>query len=464
MTAAPLTPPPGFRAHADALRAAAVRECLRHGRPDLAGRLERYEAGGTTLVVLGDFGAGKSTLVNTLVDAPVCPVDDLRSTGVPTTVRFGQQPAEAWTAAADRILEGGSPADRVDLAVAADLLASGLTLVDAPGAGGLGSASGAAGLAALAAADGALFVTSAADELTVFEYGYLRRTLDLTATVACVLTKTDFYPNWRAVHDADVRGLGVLGIRLLAASAPLRVLARATDDPELDAESGYPAVVEYLSAVLDHHAAQEAAAVADEVAGVYDQLIAQYARRDAPVHDLAAGDAPWRRRLAAGLAALDVAADVGTRTGVVLDTAHEAMASGDPADTWPQVATRLHGGMAYAVTEHHLWRRDRLAALAEAVAEDFAAQAGTVVAHPTGQVADRYVDREPVGSPVPAPAAYDTVDGYATTLREATTAVSRAALDRFAARTAERHVRRAAELSRTATLARGATHPAAVDR
>lgn len=362
MTAAPPTQPPGFRAHADALRAAAVRECHRHGRPDLAGRLARYEPRGTTLVVLGDFGAGKSTLVNTLVDAPVCPVDDLLSTGVPTTVRFGQQPAPAWTAAKDRILEGGPPAATVDLAVPADLLAGGLTLVDAPAAGGLGSASGAAGLAALAAADGALFITSAADELTVSEYAYLRRTLDLTETVAGVLTKTDFYPNWRTVHDADVRGLDALGIPLLTASAPLRVLARATGDAELDAESGYPAVVEYLNALLDRQAAREAAA------------------------------------------------------------------------------------------------------LARSVAADFAEQARAVVAHPTGQLADPSVDREPVGWPVPAPTAYDTIDSYTATLREAAVAASRAALDRFAAGTADRHVRRAAELARTAELAQGATHPAAADR
>ena len=45
--------------------------------------------------VVGEFKQGKSSLVNALLNAPVCPVDDDIATAVPTAVRYGDPPAAA---------------------------------------------------------------------------------------------------------------------------------------------------------------------------------------------------------------------------------------------------------------------------------------------------------------------------------------------------------------------------------
>src|SRR5699024_3127707 len=43
------------------------------------------------VVVVGQFKQGKSALVNALVDASVCPVDDVVATAIPTRVSWGEQ-------------------------------------------------------------------------------------------------------------------------------------------------------------------------------------------------------------------------------------------------------------------------------------------------------------------------------------------------------------------------------------
>ena len=42
------------------------------------------------VLVVGEFKQGKSQLVNALVNAPVCPVDDDIATAVPTVVRHAE--------------------------------------------------------------------------------------------------------------------------------------------------------------------------------------------------------------------------------------------------------------------------------------------------------------------------------------------------------------------------------------
>ena len=45
------------------------------------------------MLVVGEFKQGKSQLINALVNAPVCPVDDDVATAVPTEVSYGPAPA-----------------------------------------------------------------------------------------------------------------------------------------------------------------------------------------------------------------------------------------------------------------------------------------------------------------------------------------------------------------------------------
>ncbi len=67
------------------------------GRQDLVQRLENTQARlrdpNVRVVVVGEFKQGKSKLINALVNAPVCPIDDDVATSVPTAVGYGEEPA-----------------------------------------------------------------------------------------------------------------------------------------------------------------------------------------------------------------------------------------------------------------------------------------------------------------------------------------------------------------------------------
>ena len=66
-------------------------------RADLRRRLEQTKERlldpSVRVIVVGEFKQGKSQLVNALVNAPICPVDDDIATAVPTSVRYGEHPA-----------------------------------------------------------------------------------------------------------------------------------------------------------------------------------------------------------------------------------------------------------------------------------------------------------------------------------------------------------------------------------
>src|SRR5262245_13349464 len=70
-----------------------LKACEAFGRGDLAARMSTVRRGladpSVHIVVAGEFKQGKSSLVNGLVGATVCPVDDDVATALPTYVRHG---------------------------------------------------------------------------------------------------------------------------------------------------------------------------------------------------------------------------------------------------------------------------------------------------------------------------------------------------------------------------------------
>jgi Dynamin family len=245
-----------------------------YNRPDLADRLRQARArlldDHVRVVVVGEFKQGKSMLVNALVGAPVCPVFDDVSTSVPTVVRHAETPTvtlvrmpDAGGAAqrqsvpveqlANYACEQGNPGNRerldhIEVGIPRQLLAGGLELVDTPGVGGLSSVHGAATMATLPSADAVLLVSDVSQEYTAPEMEFLRQASAACPNVACVLTKTDAYPDWRAIADLDRGHLATAGIKapLFTVSTTLRWQALRGGDAELNAESGYPALVQYL--------------------------------------------------------------------------------------------------------------------------------------------------------------------------------------------------------------------------
>ena len=72
----------------------ATKATTAYHRPDLTARLgrskERLADPAVRVLVVGEFKQGKSQLVNSLVSAPVCPVDDDIATSVVTVVRHAE--------------------------------------------------------------------------------------------------------------------------------------------------------------------------------------------------------------------------------------------------------------------------------------------------------------------------------------------------------------------------------------
>jgi uncharacterized membrane-anchored protein YhcB (DUF1043 family) len=431
----------GPLARAGSLVDLGLQACAAYGRPDLATRLTAAKRSladpGIHVAVVGEFKQGKSSLVNALLGAPVCPVDDDVATARATYVRHGETASAALLYDGDpprrepipfdqlrrHVVEGGShltatPADDagqpagqpagqlagVEVRIPRSMLAGGLVVVDTPGLGGLASMHAAASLTASATADALLFVTDASQELTASELDFLRRARDLCPAVLCVLTKTDFYPAWRKVRDLDAEHLAreLPDVGLVAVSSTLRSMAVRAKDSELNAESGFPALVRFVGdRVKDGGLDRMAAAAAGEVLAVCDQLklslesertllvdpelasavVDELTRTKQRAEQLKTAAARWNQTLQDGIADLnaDIDHDLRRRIRVMTAEADEAIESADPADSWPELESWLESRTSYELVANYTYLRSRALALSELVGEHFRDGSGDVL-------------------------------------------------------------------------------------
>lgn len=407
---------------------AALTAIAAYERPDLEARLRQARArvldGSVRVLVVGEFKQGKSMLVNSLIGATVCPTSDDVATAVPTLVRHspevtvtlvrarvtadGERSEERIDAPVaelpEHVCEQGNPDNRkgwthVEVGVPRPLLEGGLELMDTPGVGGLRSVHGAATASALPSADAVLLVSDAAQEYTAPELEFLGHAASVCPTVACVLTKTDLYAQWRRIADLDRAHLAKAGIdaELFPVSANLRWHAVRTGDADINAESGVPALVRYLRRTVLGQADQVARrGLQHDVLAVTDQLVDTVnaelaALRDprsagAVVRQLAAAQeratalkersARWQQTLGDGVADLnaDIDHDLRDRMREISRLAEdELLACGDPAKVWDQFAAWLEQEVTAAAATNFLWATQRARALAQQVAEHFAA-------------------------------------------------------------------------------------------
>jgi hypothetical protein len=274
----------------------------RLGRPDLEARLRiaaaRMSRPATVVCVVGEFKQGKSSLVNALLGQNVCPTDDDLATSAHTFVRYADRPTVLIHRRVDGkaaveevppatlpqyVTERGNPGDqkhveRVEIGVPNPLLAGGLVLVDMPGVGGLAAGQAAATLAFLPFSDGLIFVSDASAELSSPEREFLGAAIERSPAVVMALTKTDIAGNWRRIAGLDRGHLDAMGeqgkgVEILPVAAPVRRVAIARNDQEIDAASGYPALLSVLIRQIVRPAKQLAAARGRaEAVGVLDQL------------------------------------------------------------------------------------------------------------------------------------------------------------------------------------------------
>lgn len=412
-----------------------------YDRPDLVRRLatttRRLVDPAFHVFVVGEFKQGKSSLVNALLNAPVCPVDDDIATAVPTAIHYGSEPSAAvllrptddsveadgshGSGGADdelvreeitveqvarHVTEASTPREglrvhSVEVTLPRKLLADGLVVVDTPGVGGLGSAHSAATLGALPMADAVIFVTDAAQELTAPELEFLQLARQMCSQVLLVQTKVDFYPAWRKIRDLDVEHLTAHGLpaRVVCVSSALRIHALRTNDRELNRESGFPHLVGYLQQEIAANAekitVRNAAADVLSVAGL---LTAQFHNErqalenpegaEAVVENLSelkeranrlrGGAAKWHQTLSDGIVDLqtDLDYELRGRLRQVTKLADDAIDNSDPAETWDDFQAWLYRRVAQDIVHTYTALHQRAQELAVRVAEHFGEDGG----------------------------------------------------------------------------------------
>lgn len=393
------------------------------GRTDLADRLhaavQREREHGCNIVVVGEFKMGKSSLVNAIVNAPLSPVDDDVATAKPLRVHFAEEPSASVTY---RLEEGETtnrvreiPIDQVEsymleppsapdasecalvnIGLPRKLFASGMSLIDTPGVGGLGSTHSALTLGVLSMADAALFVSDAAQELTAPELEFLDMVREVCPTMAMVMPKVDFYPHWRQIKELNEGHLAArrASMPMFPVSSTLRQIAIAQNNSALNEESGFKELVAHLRddvekattlrgqielsnttgetlADLRMQLTSEAAILRDpEAAG---GRMAELEAQCEEAETLRSRAARWQQTLADGIADLtsDVDHDLRARFRDLLKDVETRLDEEDPAKIWDDFSATTTNEVNRAVVQNFGLLHQRTNELAEHVATHF---------------------------------------------------------------------------------------------
>jgi len=421
----------------------ALETIARYDRADLTSRLRQTRTrlldGRVRVLVIGEFKQGKSQLVNALVNASVCPVDDDIATSVPTVVRHGEKPKAALVRVSDsdgttadlddaalerrtervevpieklvdHVSEAGNPGNRekvtwAEVEVPRALLAGGLELVDTPGVGGLSSVHGSTTMATLPSADAVLLVSDASQEYTGPELEFLRQAGRVCPNVACVLTKTDLYPEWRRIAELDRKHLAAAGIEaeLIAVSSMLRWHAIQKKDRALNVESGFPNLIRYLrdrvfgraDEIMRRSASHDVLSVTEQLGSSLrteqiaqqnperiQDLIKELQEAQARANALKERSARWQQTLNDGVADLnaDIDYDLRDRMREIARRAEEEIdIGGDPNKMWDQFSAWVEQEAAAAASSTFVWATQRARFLATQVADHFAADGNKVL-------------------------------------------------------------------------------------
>jgi replication fork clamp-binding protein CrfC len=395
---------------------------VRNDRADLVARLaaarERITDPRIRVVIAGQLKQGKSLLLNSLLNMPVARVGDDESTVLITVVGHADQPSARIIVSSDRDPSGEEAVEvpvadvgtdlrrapvargrrvlRVEVGAPSPLLKGGLTFIDTPGVGGQGQPHLSATLGLLPDADAILFISDASQEFTEPEMRFLRQAVAICPVAATIATKTDLYPFWRQVVEADNAHLRRAGLDLpvIPVSSLLRSHAVQTSDKDLNEESNFPAVVGFLSEkvmsrendrVRDHVLAEIRSAaehlsfsVGSELSALNDpeqarRLTADLERRKQEAQDALQQTALWQQVLNDGTADLtaDVDHDLRTRFRAISQHTEEFIDSCDPTLCWAEIGAQVEDDVANAVGDNFVWAYHRAEALAAEVARTF---------------------------------------------------------------------------------------------
>lgn len=444
----------------------ATAECGEQHRADLGNRLRQIRTRvldpAQLVLVVGESQQGKSELINSVVNAPVCNAGEDVTTVVPTIVRHSEEPSaqlvqqelsqgpatldrlpvpiERVHDEVDQAVSDGRPLTRTEIGVPRAVLRNGLVLMDTPGVGSVSSSLTATTQAVLAEADALLMVSDATQELTTNELNFLGQVTDLCPNVAVVQPKTDVTPRWREIVEVNRKHLAQVEItaRIFPVSSKVRAQATRTKNPTLNTESGFPPLLEYLrSEMADKHEQLARKLVAHNVSEALDQLMTslreelsnqsprtatetllelEEAQRRA--EDLKRVSGRWQKTLADGVQELysDIEYDFRERSWAIMHQVNETLDEADPNTTWDEFAEWLDNSLTEAVAETFGWLDQRRERLTEQVADQLMREHARALPSIAGIHVPDPLERVPAPK-APKGAGYPRKDQFLTGLR-----------------------------------------------
>jgi len=260
-------------------------------------------------------------------------------------------------------------------------------------------------MTALPSADAVLLVSDASQEYTAPELDFLRQAVKVCPNVACILTKTDLYPEWRRIAELDRGHLAAAGIdaELLAVSSTLRVHAIRSSDADLDAESGFPALMSYLTDRVVGQAdllacrstAHDVLAVTGQLAGnlrseyaahsdpqAVGEVIKQLSQAQQHAEALKERSARWQHTLNDGVGDLnaDIDYDLRDRMREIVREAEEELDNGgDPKKVWEQLSGWVEQEVNSAAAANFLWATQRARWLTGQVGDHFSVEGAEIL-------------------------------------------------------------------------------------
>lgn len=410
-------------------------------RPDLIARCHaaanRFADQTCTIAVVGEFKMGKSSLVNAIANAPLCPVDDDVSTAKPLEIRNAEEPVVAVVYKPEEeqakrrmreiefeeipsyVAEPPTANDAESVALVRvglprKLFASGMALIDTPGVGGLGSTHTALTMSVLPSADAVLFVSDCSQELTAPELDFLDIVISMCQNVTLVMPKSDFYPQWRRIVELNRGHLQRRGldVPIFPVSTVLRTMAVESNDAEMNAESGYAELVAHMRDTLVATSRTEARSMyggtlREILAELQPQLESEHAVLSDPeesarqvrelesqkeqAQSLRDNAARWQQTLSDGTSDLnaDVEHDLRARFREILRDTEEAIEGNDPEKTWDDFSAWLSDRVNSDIVQNYALLHERSAELGERVSSHFdadhrAVTDGISIADPSG--------------------------------------------------------------------------------
>jgi len=414
-----------------------ARVCAAHTRTDLVRWLlqKREQLLDPTLrvLVVGEPKQGKSQLINALINAPVCPVGDGLTTAIPTVVRHAEAPSAALVHDGDEDERVAMPVAEIaarisattpgrrpgasevhaEIGVPRGLLASGIVLIDTPGADGDDPTTGSGGVAALPRADLVVMVTDATRELSVSEVNLLLHIVQSHPRVVVALTKIDISPHWRAVAERNREHLASAGVpaTLVPVSATLRLQAGRTNDKAVNAESGFPDLIARLkreqgsksqvlapaavgltvSTVVEQLAAPLRAELSTEDSGSLHRLYEAQRGLD----ELRRCSTRWQNTLADEMTDLmsDIEYDLRDRTRQIIRKVDEAFETADPLKTWDDYGAWMEQSLTEAAEANFAWLVQRCDWVTGRVADHFVRYGADVLPEWRAGIPDRLAEQ-----------------------------------------------------------------------